>query len=97
MSGYGLKIWDSSAELILDLSDKITRLRYSHIADAEESDSIDLPDIDGLLTVQFSISIEAFYFLSHTVVRDGTEISWTPRESVNWTSCDSIILVFLYS
>ena len=57
MADYGLRIWDAAGNIRLDLTDKITRLRYTTIAAANTSGSVDLPDIAGLLSVEFAVLI----------------------------------------
>ena len=96
MADYGLRIWDAAGNIQLDLTDKITRLRYSTTAAAGVSGSIDLPDIAGLLTCEFSLLInpEAQENCSHAVSRSGTVISWTLAPYSSW---DSAIFVFLYT
>jgi len=97
MADYGLKLWDASGNLTLDLTDTITRLRYSiEVADGV-SDSIVLSDIDGKSTAQFGLPLEADK-MPHGVSRSGTTISWTARQGgpSGPASSDTLVLVFLY-
>jgi len=99
MADYGLRIWDAAGNIQLDLTDKITRLRYSTIAAAGVSGSIDLPDIAGLSSVEFAVLInpDSWSRVSHSVSRSGTVISWSPNSGTNYSSGDSLIFVFLYT
>ena len=93
MSDYGLKVFDSSGNCTLDVTDRITRLRYQTTVSADVSDSVVLSDISGLLTFECSIGRTKDY-VAHTVSRSGTTISWTAASSF---SCDSEIFVFIYT
>jgi len=102
MADYGLKIFDSGGNVTLDLTDRITRLRYSVIATAGVSDSIVLSDIDGKNTCEFGIEADDVSVpgLSHLVSRSGTTISWTYRGTTipgdPFPSCNTLVLVFLW-
>ena len=95
---YGFRVYDEDGNIVLDISDRITRLIFSHIAEAGEDGSVDLPDIDGFETCQFAIALEAST-VSHLVERDGTTITWTHRgaDSPPGASGASLILVFAYT
>jgi hypothetical protein len=95
MSDYGLKIFDSAGNCTLDLTDTITRLRYSNEVSGGSSSSTVLSDISGKSTVQFGLALEANK-LPHSVTRSGTTISWTARSTYNRPSSNTLILVFLY-
>ena len=99
MADYGLRIWDAAGNIQLDLTDKITRLRYITIAAADTSGSVDLPDIAGLSSVEFAVLINSTYWnmVCHSVSRSGTVISWSPNPGTSYSSGDSLILVFLYT
>jgi len=95
MAGYGLKVFDSGGSLILDLTDTITRLRYSNEVNGGVSDNVVLSDIAGKSTAEFGIGLEAAK-TAHGVTRSGTTISWTARGSTYRPSGKTLILVFLY-
>jgi len=105
MADYGMKVWNASSNLVLDLTDKITRLRYTTIAPADTNASIILSDIDGISTIQFSLAAETdFDGLTHLVTRNGTKILWkargneaSPYTPYEYVSVDSTILVFMYT
>jgi hypothetical protein len=92
---YGLKIFDSFNNIILDATDTITRLRYTEIVPANTSGSVILDDIQGIDSCHFGIALEEWK-LAHTVYRDNTEISWNPRSSM-LDSSNTLIVVFLYT
>jgi len=95
MADYGLKCWDSGGNLTLDLTDTISRLRYSVEVPDGDSDSIVLADIDGKSTVQFAVALETSK-IPPSVTRSGTTISWTTRAGGTFLSSDALILVFIY-
>ena len=95
MADYGLKIFDSGGNVKLDLSDTITRLRYSVEVAGGASSSTTLSDISGKSTAQFGIALEAAK-TPHAVTRSGTTISWTARGDSFWPSSNTLVLVFLY-
>ena len=95
MSDYGLKCWDASGNLTLDLTNIISRLRYSVEVAASNSDSVVLSDISGKSTVQFAIALETSK-LPPFVTRSGTTISWTARSGGSFSSSAALILIFLY-
>ena len=97
MADYGLKIFDSGGNVKLDLSDTITRLRYSVEVAGGASSSIVLSDIDGKSTCQFGLALEAAK-TPHAVTRSGTTISWTARAGGTYhPSSNTLVLVFLYT
>jgi hypothetical protein len=94
--GYGLRVRDSSGNIVLDTSNTITRFRYSNEVSAGVSNSEVLSDIDGLDSVEFSIMTETIYNLCpHQVNRSGTTISWTASGIIG--SSNSLIFSFLYT
>ena len=96
MADYGLKVWDSAGTLILDLTDTITRLRYSGEVAAGVDGSIVLSDINGKSTVEIGVALEDEK-LPHFVSRSGTTISWTAKSNPYYDSSNSLVLVFLYT
>ena len=95
---YGVRVFDENGNVILNIDDRITRLCFSTIVSADESGSVNLPDIEGKETVEFSIPLEDEYRkVSHTVTRDGTTISWQPANVDNWYNSSSLIFVFVYT
>ena len=92
---YGLRIRDANGNIILDILDRITRLRYQTTALANQDGSIDLPDIATLQTCEFSLSLSSNVFdCAHQVSRSGVTISWT---AAGFRSTDSEIFVFIYT
>jgi len=100
MSDYGMKIYDSSSGVTLDVADRITRLRYSNLVAAGSSDSVVLGDISGLLSVEFGMTVivsPSTSVVAHDVSRSGTTISWTAKSGTKYSSSDTIVFVFLYT
>lgn len=97
MSDYGLRIRDALGNIILNITDRITRLRYLTIVPASTSDSITLDDLAGLTTVELSFPINVLYAnqFESQVTRSSNTINWTA--SGGGTPPDSIIIVFIYS
>jgi len=98
MSTYGLIVKDSGGNIILDVDEKINRVRYTHEEAAATSDSVTLADIDGKLTVQiaFAINVTSPLHRPHAVTRSGTTISWAPLSWGYAIGKDSLILAFIY-
>jgi len=96
MSDYGLKVFDSGGVCTLDVTDTLTRLRYSVEVAAGVSSSIVLSDISGKNTAQFGLGLENSK-TPHGVSRSGTTISWTARgDATHRPSSKNLVLVFLY-
>lgn len=95
MSDFGLQVFDSDGNLTLDLSDTITRIRYSNEVSAGVNGSTVLADISGKSTCQFGIALETAK-VPHVVTRSGTTISWTARSGGGLSSSNTLVLVFLY-
>ena len=93
---FGMRIWDASGNRVLDVADRLTRLRYSVEVAAGVSGSIDLPDISGKLTAEWAemINFSTIWQCPHEVSRSGTLISWI---APSFGSVNSLILVFLYT
>jgi len=98
MADYGLKIFDSDGNVTLDVSDKITRFRYSDEVAAGASSNTTLSDISGLSSVQFSIpTTKSVFDCPHSISRDVTTISWAAQNVGAFDSTNSLIFVFLYT
>jgi hypothetical protein len=99
MPDYGLRVFDSLGNITLNLTDKITRLRYTVVAAANTSGSIDLLDISGLQSVEFAILVNpaSWNVAPHSVSRALTTISWSPNSALQYSSGNSLIYVFLYT
>lgn len=90
MADYGLKIFDSSGVCTLDLTDTITRLRYS--AEISSDGQVELSDISGKNTVEFSISLTTGS-MQPLVGRTNNTIYW---EYISGSGSSCLLLVFLY-
>lgn len=98
MADYGLKVFDASGNILLDLTDNITRLRYSNEVASGVSSSTTLSDIAGLSSVEISIGLETDWGkVSHLFERSGTTVSWTAISGNFFSSADSLVFVFLYT
>jgi len=95
MADYGLKCWNSSGVLTLDLTDTLSRLRYSNTVAASSNSNTTLADISGKSTIQFGVALESTK-LPHLVTRSGTTITWTARSNPYYPSSSTLILVFVY-
>lgn len=95
---YGLKCWDSSGNLVLNVTDQITRMRYKTIATAGNNGNVTLPDISGKTTIQFGVCMESEK-IPHYVYRSSTTIYWEARGESDglspWPSGDTQLYVFL--
>ena len=98
MADYGLKIFDASGNVTLDVADKITRLRYSNEVSAGASSNTTLSDISGLSSVEISVGISPdFNKCAHSITRSGTTISWAEQSGDYFNSANSLLFVFLYT
>lgn len=108
--GFGLKCWDSSGNVTLDINDTVSRLRFQTLVGTNENSSIVLPDIAGRQTAHFSLgqavpsaTLAATSipqgFASHTVSRVATltKISWNNLGTRHKPCATSLILVFVYT
>ena len=98
MADYGLKIFDASGNVTLDVIDKITRFRYSNEVAAGVSSNITLSDISGLRSMEISVCLEIdLRKCSHKIERSGTTITWTAQSSAYHESSNSLLFLFLYT
>ena len=100
MSDYGLRIKDAAGNILLNITDRITRFRYAVEVASGVSSSVVLSDIADVNTVEVSIPTEsAVSKAGHGVSRSGTTISWTEQSGVPgpYTSAASLVFVFIYT
>ena len=93
---HGLRTRDASGNILVDISSRLTRLRYSVEVAAADSGSITLDDLTGLSTAEIAIinkASPAWTDAAHLVSRSGNTISWSP----DVIAVNSIILVFIYA
>lgn len=90
---YGLQIKNARGEETLEVTNKISRLRYTTNATAGNNGNVVLADIVGKKTVQFAVPIEANK-VAHKVERSGTTISWTSQTNGLWPSGNALVIVF---
>ena len=96
---YGLMVFDSSGNRTLKLTDSLTRLVYTAVVDAYDSDSTTIPTCSN--PIAFSVAMDSFK-IAHEVEATTTTVTWTYREawdseySCGWQSSDSLIYVVEY-
>lgn len=95
---YGLRLKDADGNVVLAVTDRITRFRYSNEVSGGVSGSVNLSDIEGQDTVQFAFPLEEDPGdAPHLVTRSGTTISWgEPANSGFITWVNSVVYVFFY-
>jgi len=87
---YGLKIYDDTGRIRVDVSDKLTRLRFYKILAPGESGSVNLPDFDS---AKAGVHVYSGLY-GHHVTISGTVISWSPFNDKYQDSSE--IFVFYY-
>ena len=92
---YGLRCWNASKNLTLDINENITRVRFQTEVAASVTASINLPDISGKSTIQLGLSLKGAR-TPHVVIRSGTVITWRARGSVHFPTGSTLVQVFLY-
>lgn len=109
MGDFGLKTWDSHGNVTLNLSDTISRLRFSTTAGTGVTGSIILPDIVGKKVAAFSqpaafppaaktATTFPHGYHEHSVeIKAGGKIYWAPAGVTHKPNATSNILVFIYS
>lgn len=98
MSDYGLRVRDASGNIMLNATDRITRLRYATVAEAGANGSIELDDLTGIESIEITIPINSMWaYHPHTVSRTGNIISWEALSCSIFPSGASAIFVFLYT
>ena len=94
---YGLRIKDALSNIILDISETITRFRWSSEVAAGASSNTTLADISGKSSVEVSIALSSVYNdAPHLISRSGTTITWTADSGAYSNSCASLLFLFLY-
>ncbi len=74
MTALGVQTFDEKSEETLSITDRLTRVRWMHTADAGETGSINLPDIAGKKGLLLSHS-DSHY--PHVLTRTGTLLEWS--------------------
>ena len=98
MSDYGLRIKDSAGSVMLDFTDRITRLRYATVAEAGADGSVELSDLTGISSVEITVPVNCSWASHpHSVSRTGNTISWEALASEIFPTGASAIFVFLYT
>jgi hypothetical protein len=104
MSTYGLKTFDASGAVIVDITDRLNRHRYNNEVAADASSNVTLSDIDGTTTALMSIMINpptentalSSRWCPHQITRSGTTITWTASTGLYHVSNASLLSVFFY-
>lgn len=87
---FGGEIRNEKGEVILDNTDRLTRLVYSHVTDYDETDSVTLDEVGGK---EVFWVCEGIGFYPHVLSRSGNTFSWSPSR----TGSLSQILIFVYT
>lgn len=99
MPDYGLRVRKADGSILLDTSERITRLMWksSHTGSAGNSGNLD--QIEDLQTAQFAVPVNAdLNKTAHIVSRSGKVISWTTwTVSTFLTPANCIIFCFAYT
>ena len=96
MSVYGLRTYDAYGNILLDIDERLNRVRYSAIVTAGSGDgSVTLSDLSGQTTVEIAIPINVAGPAQRAfeVSRSGNVISWHDSSG---SSVDTLIIVFIY-
>ena len=107
MADFGLKTWDSQGNVTLDLTDTISRIRFTTDVAGTTTGSVRLKDIVGKKTAAFSytlsipnVSLQATEIPqgnhNHQVTVNGSIVTWSPLGVKHKPAASSTILVFLY-
>lgn len=96
MAGYGVRIYNSSGDVTLDITDEIGRFIYTTLAYPNTNGSVTLSDINGKKTCEFGICAVSGG-LAHHVYRSGNTIYWQARNTTIRPSQYTYVLVFLHS
>lgn len=100
MSDNGLRLRDSSGNIILDTVDRIIRFRYATVAGPGVSGGVNLPDIDGFASIEIAIPVNTGINIHpHTVSRSGTMIAWNATQAAPayFPSGTTTVFLFLYT
>jgi hypothetical protein len=99
MADYGLRVKDADGNTLLSITDRITRLMYKSSQTASDGNSGSLDIIDGLLTGDFALPVNAdIYKSTHSVSRSNNTISWTTFSlGTAVTPATCIIFCFAYT
>lgn len=93
---YGLQVRDNSGNVILSVTERITRLLYYGYAYAGQNGEVTISGISGIGTVQFAIPVDSNK-CPHTVYKDGNTIKWEAQSEIFFPSGNCIIFVFAYT
>jgi len=98
MSDYGLRVYDSSGNVILEITDRITRLMYVSSQTASAGNSGALSQINNLLTGNFAVPVNASITKSaHIISRSSNTLTWTTWSGLYVTPATCVIFCFAYT
>jgi len=97
--GYGIRLRDALGNIILDITNQISRFRYGNLVSAGASDSAVLSDISGLSSVEISVMVNMvnWTYVAHQFTRSGITVSWAAQSGTRYSSNQSIVFLFLYT
>jgi len=101
---YGLRVYDEKGEVILDISDRITRHIYTSAQTASSGNSGTLTELQGAREAVFSLPVNRptsgtgwFWKLPHTVYRSGNAMYWTAQSYGNFDPWTAVNFCFIYT
>lgn len=98
MADYGLRIKDAAGNVLLAITNIISRFRYGNSVSGGASSNTTLSDTDGLSSVEISVMVNMtnWGYVEHSFVRSGTTVTWAAQSGTRYSSNDSVIFLFLY-
>lgn len=101
MSDYGLRVRDASGNIILDITDRITRHVYTSSQTSSSGNSGALSQLTDKLSGQFCVPINVgldIHKTNHAVSRSVDTISWTSYSYAGILSpATCVIFSFIYT
>lgn len=94
MSEYGLRLSDSSGNIILNSDNTLCIVRYTVDIAEDAEGSIDLTDLSGRQFVAFAISTGSG--VTHTITISGITVSWSKTVPYPYVTSSSKLYVLVY-
>jgi hypothetical protein len=103
---YGLEVYNSSGQLRLQITDRLTRLVYSNVVGATSTGTATVTGITDTNSVATAIPIDVasgqLYVMPHLVWITNNTVNWQAVPNADTAGClnthrsSSLILVFTY-
>jgi hypothetical protein len=97
---YGLEVWDSTGNIILEVTDTLTRVIFTKevLSTSSSNENITIPSSGFARTFGYSYALNTSGGMSHSVALtdngDGTmKVAWTKQSSSYIGAVDSLIVV----